>query len=211
MYVPKHFEESRVEVMHTLIRDYPLGTLVTMTTRGLEANHLPFEVIEGGAFGTLRCHVARANPVWREFAPSVEAIATFCGAHAYVSPSWYATKQEIGKVVPTWNYAVVHARGPLIAIEDREWLRAFVTRLTSRFESHRANPWHVTDAPPEFVDQMLENIVGIEIPITSLTGKWKVSQNRPQRDRIGASDGLLREENEAASAMARLVRGDAPD
>ncbi|HVE50117.1 MAG TPA: FMN-binding negative transcriptional regulator [Casimicrobiaceae bacterium] len=211
MYVPKHFAETRVDVMHSLIREHPLGTLVTMTSRGLEANHVPFEVIEGGAHGTLRCHVARANPMWREFSPDIEAIATFCGAHAYVSPSWYATKQESGKVVPTWNYVVVHARGPLIVIEDREWLRAFVTRLTHRNESHRANPWQVTDAPPEFIDQMLDNIVGIELPVTSLTGKWKVSQNRPARDRESAAEGLSREGHESATAMARLVRGKPAD
>jgi transcriptional regulator len=210
MYMPKHFEETRIDVLHALVRAHPLGTLVTMTPRGLEANHLPFEVVEGGPFGTLRGHVARANPVWKESVADVEALVAFSAADAYVSPSWYATKRESGKVVPTWNYAVVHARGPLRVIDDRGWLHALVTRLTAQHEAHRDAPWQVGDAPGEFVEQMLRMIVGIEIPIASLQGKWKVSQNRPERDRVGAVEGLRSEGSEAAEAMAALVRDAAP-
>jgi transcriptional regulator len=207
VYVPKHFEEPRIDVLHALVREHPLGTIVTMTPRGLEANHVPFEVTpEPGPFGTLRGHVARANPLWRDASPDVEALVVFSGASAYISPSWYATKTETGKVVPTWNYAVVHARGALRVIEDEAWLRGFVTALTDRFEAHSDVPWKVSDAPEPFIEQMLGAIVGIEIPLTQLTGKWKVSQNRPERDRAGTAEGLLREGTEAASAMAELVR-----
>jgi transcriptional regulator len=208
MYVPKHFEETRIDVLHALVREHPLGTIVTLTPRGLEANHVPFEIVPGpGPFGTLRGHVARANPMWRESAPDVDALAIFSGPSAYVSPSWYPTKRESGKVVPTWNYAVVHAHGPLRVVDDREWLRAFVTALTERHEAHRPARWHVSDAPGDFIDTMLGMIVGIEMPVTRLVGKWKASQNRPGRDREGTAVGLDGEGSDAATAMADLVRG----
>ena len=207
MYLPKHFEETRVETLHELIRAHPLGALVTLTPGGLDANHIPFEVDPDPApFGTLRGHVARANPVWRESAPDAEALVLFQGPEIYISPSWYPTKEETTKVVPTWNYVVVHAHGPLRAIDDREWLRAFVTRLTNRHEGGRRDPWKVTDAPADFIDTQLGAIVGIEIPITRLVGKWTVSQNRPAPDQDGVVDGLSREERPAASAMAERVR-----
>ncbi|MGH6608716.1 MAG: FMN-binding negative transcriptional regulator [Burkholderiaceae bacterium] len=207
MYVPAHFAESRIDVLHDLIRAHPFGTLVTMTPQGLEANHVPFEIdTDGEPFGTLRCHVARANPLWRDFAADTGALVVFQGAHAYISPSWYASKKEHGKVVPTWNYAVVHARGPLRVIEDRTWLRRFVERLTDRYEAPRAAPWKVSDAPEDFIDTMIGSIIGIEIPIAQLTGKWKVSQNRPQKDRAGVTEGLMQDPSEDAIAMARWVQ-----
>ena len=135
-------------MLHGLVRAHPLGTLVTLTARGLEGNHLPFELVDDGSpRGLLRGHVARANPVWRDSVKDVEALVVFSGPSAYISPSWYPTKAESGKVVPTWNYAVVHARGPLGIVDDAEWLRAFVTTLTDRYESGRTPAWHVTDAP----------------------------------------------------------------
>jgi transcriptional regulator len=208
MYLPKHFEETRVPVLHDLIRAHPLATLVMLTPGGLDANHIPFEIDPDPApFGTLRGHVARANPLWRTVS-DVEALAVFQGPDLYVSPSWYVTKQETGKVVPTWNYAVVHAHGPLRVIDDRAWLRAFVETLTNRHEAGRRDPWKVTDAPADYVDSMVTAIVGIEIPITKLIGKWKVSQNRPEQDRAGVVEGLRRDGGDSASAMARLVRGD---
>jgi len=207
MYLPKHFEETRVEVLHGLVRAHPLGALVTLGADGLEANHIPFEIDSDPApFGTLRGHVARANPVWRELSRGADALAIFQGAATYVSPSWYPTKQEGGKVVPTWNYAVVHAYGPLRAVDDPAWLRAFVERLTNRHESGRTAPWHVTDAPADYVDKMVTAIVGIELPVTRLLGKWKTSQNRPARDRAGVVAGLEQDGGDAARAMAALVR-----
>jgi len=207
MYLPKHFEETRFEVLHELIRAHPLGTLVTLASQGLDANHIPFEIDAAPApFGTLRGHVARANPLAREPSRGVDALAIFHGPQAYVSPSWYPSKQETGKVVPTWNYAVVHAHGPLRIVDDRSWLRALVERLTRRHEAGRGAPWSVSDAPAEFIDAQLGAIVGIEMPIARLVGKWKVSQNRQPRDRAGAAEGLSQEGGDSAAAMADLVR-----
>lgn len=206
MYVPSHFAESRVDVLHDLIRTHPFGALVVLASGGLDANHIPFEIDpEPAPFGTLRGHVARANPVWRDFSAQVDALVLFQGAHAYISPAWYATKKEHGKVVPTWNYAVVHAHGPLRVIDDRAWLRQFVGKLTDRHEATRSDPWKMTDAPAEFIDTMVAAIVGIEIPITKLTGKWKVSQNRPEKDRAGVVEGLVHPPSDLATAMAQLV------
>jgi transcriptional regulator len=207
MYLPKHFEESRVQTLHELIRAYPLGALVVLTARGLDANHIPFEVDpEPAPFGTLRGHIARANPLWRDFSREVEALAIFQGPGTYISPSWYRTKRETAKVVPTWNYAVVHAHGALQFIDDRAWLRAFVEKLTNRHEAERRDPWKVTDAPPDYIEQQLGAIVGLEIPIARLIGKWKVSQNRPTQDRDGVVEGLLREGDHSSAAIANLVR-----
>jgi transcriptional regulator len=206
MYSPSQFEETCVDVLHGLIRAHPLGTLVTLGKSGLEANHIPFEVHPDPApFGTLRAHVARANPVWREFSLDVDALVVFQGPSAYITPSWYATKRETGKVVPTYNYAVVHACGPMRAIEDRAWLRALVGRLTDRFESSRAQPWQVTDAPTKFVDNLLGAIVGLEVPVVRLVGKWKMSQNRPTVDHDGIVQGLRETHDADAAAVAKLV------
>ena len=205
MYQPAHFKEERVAVLHQLIRENPLGALVSMTAEGLTANHIPFEIVDSPApYGTLRAHVARANPVWKEVAGK-EVMVIFQGADAYISPSWYPSKKEHGKVVPTWNYAVVHAHGPLKVFDDAEWLRAFVTQLTERHESSMPAPWKVTDAPADFIDATLKAIVGIEIPLARLTGKWKVSQNRPAMDRAGTIAGLGNVDAESARAMANMV------
>jgi len=207
MYVPSHFEETRPEVLHDLIREHSLAALVTLGLEGLNANHIPLELDPGPApFGTLRGHVARGNPVWRDFSRDVEALAVFQGPQAYISPAWYQTKRETGKVVPTYNYIVVHAYGPMRIIEDRAWLRGLVERLTNRHESGRPEPWKVTDAPAEFVEQMLGAIVGIEIPLTRLVGKWKVSQNRPSADRDGVVKGLREMTDRDAQAMSALVK-----
>lgn len=207
MYVPAHFAETRVEVLHELVRAHPFGALVVVASNGLDANHIPFEIDPNPApFGTLRGHVARANPVWRDFSPDIEALVMFQGPQAYVSPSWYPTKREHGKVVPTWNYAVVHAHGPLRVIDDQQWLRQFVEALTRRYEAPRTEPWKVSDAPADFIETLIGSIVGIEIPIARLTGKWKVSQNRPEKDRNGVVAGLRDQPNEMHEAMARLVQ-----
>jgi transcriptional regulator len=207
MYLPAHFEETRVEVIHQLIREHPLAALVTLGSAGLDANHIPLEIDpEPAPFGTLRGHVARANPVWRDFSRDVEALTVFQGPQAYISPAWYQTKEETGKVVPTFNYIVVHAYGSLRIIEDEAWLRGLVERLTTRHESGRAEPWKVSDAPEDFIKTQLRAIVGIEMPVTRLVGKWKVSQNRPPVDREGVVRGLSEMNDANAAAMARLVK-----
>jgi transcriptional regulator len=207
MYVPSHFAETRTEALHRFVHAHPLAVLVTHTADGLEANHLPLELDPAPApLGTLRGHVARANPVWRTFSPGVEALAIFQGPDRYITPAWYATKRATGKVVPTWNYVVVHAYGPLRIIEDGAWLRALVERLTARHEAGRADAWKLSDAPAEYVDAMLRGIVGLELPITRLVGKWKVSQNRPEADRAGVVAGLHALGDPESAAMAALVQ-----
>jgi transcriptional regulator len=207
MYIPKHFEETRLEILHELIRAHPLAALVTLTPDGLDANHIPFEVDPDPApFGILRGHIARANPLWRQFSKDVEALAIFQGPNTYISPSWYPTKQLTGKVVPTWNYAVVHAHGPLNVIEDRGWLRQLVERLTYQHERTRSIPWKVTDAPAEFIEEQLSAIIGLEMPIGRLTGKWKVSQNRPAHDQQGVVEGLLQDGAESGRMISALIQ-----
>ena len=211
MYVPAHFAESRVEVLHELIRGRPLGVLVTLGAEGLSANHVPFEIAaEPQPFGSLRCHVARANPVWCDFTSDCEALVIFTGPSTYVSPSWYPTKNQSGEVVPTYNYLAVHAYGAMKAIHDPEWLRGLVTRLTHRFEASRETPWQVTDAPAPFIEKQLGAIVGIEIPITRLVGKWKVSQNRPPQDREGVARALGELHDADSAAIARWIKEKTP-
>ncbi len=206
MYLPPHFNEQRVEVMHDLIRAHPLAAIVTFTGGKLTANHIPMRVVPAPApFGMLRAHVARANPLWLDVAEGAGALAIFQGPDFYISPSHYATKRETAKVVPTWNYAVVHAHGTLRAIDDPDWLREFLEGLTNEHESKRNEPWKVTDAPAEFVDSQLKAIVGIELAITQLIGKWKVSQNRVPKDRQSTIDSLRTDRDHDASAMADLV------
>jgi transcriptional regulator len=212
MYMPSHFAETRTEVMHQLVRDHPLAVLVTHTADGLDANHVPMEIDPKPApFGTLRGHVSRANPMWKLAAASpssaIDALAIFQGPDGYISPAWYETKRETGKVVPTWNYAVVHAHGRLRAIDDPVWLRALVERLTVRHEAGLPAPWQVTDAPADYVEAMVRGIVGIELSITRLVGKWKVSQNRSEPDRAGVARGLRELGGAEAEAMAELVGG----
>jgi transcriptional regulator len=213
MYAPKAFEESRTDVLHALIRERPFGALVVPTDRGLNVDHLPFllevDDVASNPFGVLRGHVARANPVWRATLQRTEAVVIFQGPQHYITPSWYATKQETGEVVPTWNYVVVHAHGPLRFIEDRAWLLDHVTRLAERHEARRETPWKVSDAPEEFVSNLLGAIVGVEMTILRLAGKWKLGQNRPARDRRGMIDGLLRENDEAAAALAGVMMNEA--
>ena len=200
MYLPKHFEQNDPQALQALMREHPLATLVSTGDEGLTADHVPLEY--DAASHTLRGHVARANPLWRH-AAGQPVLAVFCGPQAYVSPSLYPSKAEHHKVVPTWNYAVVHAHGQLQAIEQAPWLHALVSRLTGHHEAPRAQPWAVTDAPEDFVQQMLRAIVGIEIPVGKLVGKWKISQNRAEPDRLGVAVGLA----ETAPAMSVLVRG----
>ena len=211
MYLPSHFEETRVEVLHRLIREHSLGALVTLGSEGLNANHVPFEIEPAPApFGTLKCHVARGNPLWRDFSKDTEALVVFQGAQAYISPGWYATKKETGKVVPTYNYLAVHAYGPMRVVEDRAWLRDLVERLTNRHEAAMPVPWKVSDAPADYIETMLGAIVGIEIRVTRLLGKWKASQNRPAADREGVVRGLGEVAGADAATMADAVKSATP-
>ena len=206
MYVPKLFEEHDLSVLHALIRTHPLGAWVTEAKGALAVNHIPFLLdVTRGDHGTLVGHVARANDIWQSLATHIESVVIFQGPQTYITPSWYPTKHETGKAVPTWNYAVVHAHGMPRAIEDRDWLHAHVTALSDFHESGRANPWSVADAPPDFIESLLKNIVGIEIPISTLVGKWKTSQNRPLPDQLGVIAGLHERDDDDARQMAALV------
>jgi len=207
MYTPRHFAEPRIEVLHELIRSQPLATLVVMGPSGLNANHIPLYLSEAqGPFGTLRGHVSRSNPVWREFNPGVSALAVFSGPDAYITPSWYATKHETGQAVPTWNYVVAHAHGPLRAIEDPAWLRSHVEELTHQHESPSPKPWTPADAPTDYIARLLAGIVGLEMVIERIEGKWKVSQNQPEANRKGVILGLEARGDGSSAAMAKLVR-----
>ena len=206
MYTPKDFEETRIDILHQLMKSHPLASLVTLGDAELIVNHLPFLIDPScGLFGTLRGHVARANPVWQAFSHTVESVVIFQGPESYITPSWYPSKEAHGKVVPTWNYAVVHAYGYPRVIENAAWLRAHVTELTNKHEPTQALPWKVSDAPQDFTDKLINAIVGIEISISTIRGKWKVSQNRPMADRLGVVAGLESLGGEQARAMASLV------
>jgi transcriptional regulator len=210
MYNPPQFKETQPDVLHSLMRKHPLAAVVALTAQGIQANHIPL-VFEprAGSLGMLKGHIARANSLWRDLEAGAEVLALFQGASHYISPNWYPAKAEHGKVVPTWNYAVVHARGRIAWIHDASWLRDFVGTLTDRHESELISPWHVSDAPPKYVEQMIEAIVGFEITISDLVGKWKLSQNRSAADRAGVVSSLSVFADDAAQEMARLV--DRPD
>jgi len=206
MYIPNAFQENRIEVLHDLIRKYPLATLVTLNQEGLQANHIPFELDPAPQpFGTLYAHVARANSVWRDVSLTDEALVIFQGPNSYISPSWYRTKDETGMVVPTWNYTVVHAYGKLEPIEDAAWLRAFVDKLTRTHEQNLPQPWNVSDAPADYITKQLTAIVGLKLTITRLLGKWKLNQNRPPQDRASVLETLRQQKIESAQTMAEYI------
>lgn len=191
MYVPAHFAETRKEVLHTLIAQHPFGTLVTHGQSGLDANHIPFELAaEEGELGVLRAHVARANPVWQDVANGDEVLVIFRAGDAYISPNWYPSKHETHKQVPTWNYQVVHAHGRIAILDDERYVRGVVSRLTRTHEASLPKPWKMGDAPQDYIDTMLKAIVGLQIEITRLVGKSKLSQNKETRDIRGAAEAL---------------------
>lgn len=207
MYIQEQFEEREVSILHGLIEANPLGTWVTAAAGPLDVNHIPFLLDRRrGEFGTLVGHVSRANHVWKTASAS-ESVVVFQGPESYITPSWYPTKHEHGKAVPTWNYVVVHAHGVPRVVDDAEWLRQHVAELTERHEAPRAAPWHVSDAPSEYIDALLRGIVGVEIPIARLVGKWKVSQNRALRDQLGVISGLGEAQDARSQQMAHAVRG----
>ncbi|MGB7182757.1 MAG: FMN-binding negative transcriptional regulator [Burkholderiaceae bacterium] len=206
MYSPKHFEESDPITLQELIAHHPLGTWTTWADGELMVNHIPFHIDSGrGANGTLVGHVARANPIWKKIAASSPAVVVFQGPQTYITPSWFPSKHLHGKAVPTWNYAVVHAHGEPIAIHDKDWLLAHVRQLSDTHEASQALPWQVSDAPVDYIDKMLDAIVGIEIPIRSLQGKWKVSQNKQAADRLGTIAGLSQRSDPVSKEMAELI------
>jgi transcriptional regulator len=205
MYLPPHFKEERPEVLRALMAGFPLAALVTLGADGLTANHIPLLYDpEPSPRGTLRGHLARANRQWQDFQREVDVLAIFQGPQAYISPNWYLTKQEHGRVVPTWNYATVHAYGRLTVFSDAQRLRRFLDALTATHEAAQAKPWAPADAPPDYIDSLLGAIVGIEIAVTRLEGKWKVSQNQVLQNRDGVAEGL---ESLGKHDMANLITG----
>ncbi len=207
MYLPKRFEERDPERLRSFIQRYPLGSLVTATGSGLDANHIPFLFTDtGSAAGMLHGHIARANPLWREVLRDGTALVIFQGPDSFISPSWYPSKRENARVVPTWNYAVVHVHGALRFVDDPAWVRSHVEALTREHEGKRDPPWAVTDAPADFVEKMVAAVVGIEISITQLVGKWKVNQNRSISDRVGVVEALEREATPSGAAIAALIK-----
>ncbi len=212
MYLPAHFNETRTEVMRALMRARPLSTLVTQCSSGLIANHVPVQTLDDPApHGSIRGHIARANPLWREYRAETQALAIFQGPHAYISPSFYPTKAKTGEVVPTWNYAVVHASGTLRFVQDTTWLRDFVAGLTRTHEAPRSMPWKIDDAPAPYIEKMLSLIVGFEFSIVSLTGKWKVSQNRSQADQEGVLQHLQHADDADSREIAAMLEAARPE
>lgn len=206
MYTPSQFEQPRIDLMQALIANHPLATLVTNTGQALNANHIPLLLRQdGSAHGTLVGHVARANPLRKEIDSAAETLAIFHGPDCYISPNWYATKKETGKVVPTWNFVVVHAYGRLRAIEDPAWIIAQLEELTAQQEKASPAPWSVADAPADYTSRLLGAIVGIELSISRLIGKWKVSQNQPIANQLSVIEGLRSMDSDDAQAMATLV------
>ncbi len=208
MYVPPHFEISNPEVLHDLIVHHPLGVLVTQSESGLNANHIPFELdATGSTQGILRAHVARNNAVWQLSTNGDEVLVVFQAEDAYISPNWYPSKHETHQQVPTWNYRVVHAYGRITIHDDEKYVRALVGRLTKKHEANQPKPWKMSDAPRDYMEMMVKSIVGIEIEITRKIGKFKLSQNRENRDRLNAGQVLVEQGNEIlGKAMLGLVQ-----
>lgn len=207
MYVPQHFAETRVDELHRIIREHPLGMLVTVSPGGLDANHLPFELdaADGGP-GILRAHIARSNPLAGEVGDGVDAMVVFRGAQGYISPNWYPSKHETHRQVPTWNYEVVHAHGRLRLVDDERFLRGLVGRLTRHHETAEPVPWKMADAPRDYMAQMMRAIVGIELEVVRYEGKRKLGQNREPRDLEGAVSALQARGDEALSTAMASVR-----
>lgn len=206
MYLPAHFEETRIDLLHRFVRDHPLGSLVRTGPNGLDADSLPFELDSGtGARGTLRAHVARANPLWREIHDGTPVLVIFQGPQAYVSPNWYPSKHETHEQVPTWNYQVVHVHGRLAIRDDEKFVRGVVGRLTRIHEARTgdARPWKMSDSAPEYLSERLAAVVGLEVEIERIVGKFKLSQNKEDRDRLNAAEELDRR---GRTDLARAMR-----
>jgi transcriptional regulator len=203
MYIPTSFEENRVEVLQAFMGANPLGLLVSNGENGPQATSIPFHLVDDGStFGTLQAHLARANPHWQTL-DNQKVLIVFQGPDAYISPKWYPSKDDDGKVVPTWNYAMVQAGGVARVIDDASWLKRQITALTNQQEASQANPWKVSDAPTDYIDAQIKGLIGLEIKVTGLEGKWKVSQNRSLKDRKGVAENLS---IQGSAEMAALVR-----
>lgn len=210
MYLPAHFEQPDQSAVHRLMLDSPLATLVTCRDGVIDANPIPMlPVLRDGRI-VLRFHVARANPVWREADPAGEVLAIFQGPQTYISPSWYATKAEHGKVVPTWNYAVVHAYGRLTVFDDKDWLREFLPSLTTTHEAAFEKPWQVRDAPDDYIEALMGAIVGLELEVGRVLAKWKMSQNQPAANRATLVAGLEQAARPEARAIGQMIAAQAP-
>lgn len=206
MYIPKIFEEPSVEVMHNLIRSHPLSTLITLSGGSLNANHIPLHLTDSPEpYGTLRGHVARANPLLTDLASNLEALAVFHGPESYISPSWYSTKSESGRAIPTWNFTVVHAYGIIRTVDDKDWLQRHLNLLSAHSESVFEEQWEVTDAPLAYIDKLMSAIVGIEMVITRMVGKWKISQNQPDINKASVVAGLRQSRLPDSMEMALMV------
>jgi transcriptional regulator len=204
MYIPPHFSEQRPEQLHRIIREHPLGALITHGSAGLDAEHIPFELDSGpGAEGTLLAHVARANPLWQRCPTGTAVLVIFRGVEGYISPNWYPTKHETHRQVPTWNYEVVHAHGTLTVHDDERFVGRLVARLTQRHEAGEPVPWKLRDSAPDFIKSLMKNIVGIEVTLTSLVGKSKLSQNKEARDRLNAAKTLGERGHDALAQSMR--------
>lgn len=208
MYIPNHFRIEETEALQQYIRAYNFGLLILADDSGIEANHVPFYLVsgEGEAPGQLQCHLSRSNPAWQRLQHSARVLVVFQGPHAYVSPSWYPTKAETGRVVPTWNYLAVHAEGSARVIQDAAWLHKHLQNLTNQQEAAMPQPWAVDDAPAEYVERLMTGIVGIEITITALSGKLKASQNHPEQNRAAVKAALADAEGTLGPDFARLMR-----
>ena len=205
MYIPKHFAQSDANELYRLIRAYPLATLITVSNQGMEANHIPLYLGKVEDKDVLQGHLARANPLWKNLPDGSDVLVVFQGPHAYVSPSHYPTKLETGMVVPTWNYTATHVRGTMRYHHDPEWCQILVENLTNQQEANLSDPWEVSDAPQPYINKMMAAIVGIEIEVSSMTGKWKVSQNQPEPNQLGVADGLSCDANTEVQKIAQLV------
>ena len=208
MYTPTHFEESRLPELYEFMRRHPFASVIASVSGRLDANHVPLILDPAlGPYGQLRGHIARANSMWRDVQAEAEVLVLFHGANGYISPSWYASKKEHGKVVPTWNYGVVHVRGRIAWVQDTQWLRRLVEELTERHESGKPEPWQVSDAPDDYIRKMLEGIVGFEISIAEIKGKMKLSQNRTDADLSGIRRGISNQADAGAAELAKLMGG----
>jgi transcriptional regulator len=205
MYQPVHFVENDLPTLHALIKAHPLGLLISSDADDVQANPLPFLLdASAGGRGVLRVHLARANPQWRHLAQGAKALAVFQGTDAYVTPSWYQSKKDHGKVVPTWNYVMVQVRGKVTVMEDPDWLHSQLTALTGEHEHGRSSEWSINDAPADFIEMQKRAIVGVEIEIEQIAGKWKVSQNRPVADRAGVASGFAEDGNVEMADLVHL-------